>query len=150
MSRTSKGNAARPGKMVQQKSGLNRAILDQGWIGSLLLAVPLGHTSQTCPCCGRVAKDNRHTQAKFLCVDYGYENHADIVGSINVLEHGCRLLACGEMAHSGRSKKRGHMCPGHRSDSQIIAQRIAKQFGHREMSSRVEFPSFPRKRQSRV
>jgi len=39
---------------------------------------------QTCPSCGHVSKDNRQTQAKFLCVDCGHENHADLVGAINV------------------------------------------------------------------
>ncbi|WPX41966.1 transposase [Undibacterium sp. CCC3.4] len=118
MSKSSKGNSEQHGKMVKQKSGLNRAILDQGWgefrrqldykvawNGGILLAVPPHHTSQTCPCCGHVSKDNRQTQAKFLCVDCGYENHADVVGAINVLERGYRLLACGEMVQSGRSKK---------------------------------------------
>jgi len=118
MSRSSKGNSAQHGKMVKQKSGLNRAILDQGWgefrrqlaykvvwHGGMLLAVAPHRTSQTCPCCGHVSKDNRQTQAKFLCVDCGYENHADVVGAINVLERGYRLLACGESAQSGRSKK---------------------------------------------
>ena len=54
---------------------------------------------------GHISKDNRQTQAKFLCVDCGYENHADVVGAINVLERGYRLLACGERAQSGRLKK---------------------------------------------
>ncbi|OYO26561.1 RNA-guided endonuclease TnpB family protein [Janthinobacterium sp. PC23-8] len=118
MSRSSKGNSEQHGKMVRQKSGLNRAILDQGWgefrrqlgykvawNGGMMLAVPPHHTSQTCPACGNVSKDNRQTQAKFLCVDCGYENHADVVGAINVLERGYRLLACGESAQSGRSMK---------------------------------------------
>ena len=118
MSRSSKGNSEKHGKMVKQKSGLNRSILDQGWgefrrqlaykvawHGGILLAVPPHHTSQTCPACGRVSKDNRQTQAKFLCVDCDYENHADVVGAINVLERGYRLLACGESAQSGRSAK---------------------------------------------
>jgi putative transposase len=118
MSKSSKGNSEQHGKMVKQKSGLNRAILDQGWgefrrqldykvvwNGGMLLAVPPHNTSRTCPCCGHVSKDNRQTQAKFLCVDCGYENHADVVGAINVLERGYRLLACGEMVQSGRSKK---------------------------------------------
>ncbi len=109
MSRSSKGTAEQPGKKVSRKSGLNRAILDQGWgefrrqlgykvawSGGILLAVPPHHTSQTCPCCGQVSKDNRRTQAQFLCVDCGYENNADVVGAINVLERGHRLLACGE------------------------------------------------------
>lgn len=118
MSRSSKGNSEQHGKMVRQKSGLNRAILDQGWgefrrqldykvswNGGILLAVPPQFTSQHCPCCGHVSKDNRQTQAKFLCVDCGYENHADVVGAINVLERGHRLLACGESVQSGRSMK---------------------------------------------
>jgi len=118
MSKSSKGNSEQHGKMVKQKSGLNRAMLDQGWgefrrqldykvvwNGGMLLAVPPHNTSRTCPCCGQVSQDNRQTQAKFLCVDCGYENHADVVGAINVLERGYRLLACGEMAQSGRSRK---------------------------------------------
>jgi putative transposase len=107
-----------PGKKVSQKRGLNRAILDQGWgefrrqlgyklawNGGMLLAVPPHHTSQTCPCCGHVSKDNRQTRASFLCVDCGYENHADVVGAMNVLARGHRVLACGESAQSGHSMK---------------------------------------------
>ena len=118
MSRSSKGNSERHGQNVKQKSGLNRAILDQGWgefrrqldyklawNGATLLAVPPHHTSCTCPCCGHVSKENRKTQAKFLCVGCGYENHADVVGAINILERGYRLLACGESAQQGRSTK---------------------------------------------
>jgi putative transposase len=118
MSKSSKGNAEHYGKNVRQKSGLNRAILDQGWgefrrqleykidwNGGMLLAVPPHNTSRTCPCCGHVSKFNRLTQAKFLCVECGYENHADVVGAINILERGFRLLACGEPARSGRSMK---------------------------------------------
>ena len=118
MSRSSKGTIEQPGKMVAQKSGLNRAILDQGWgefrrqlgykvawNGGMLVAVPPHHTSQTCPVCGHVSKHNRRTQASFLCVDCGYESHADVVGAINVLARGHRVLACGETAQSGRSMK---------------------------------------------
>ena len=118
MSRSSRGNSVQHGKKVAQKSGLNRSILDQGWgefrrqldykvmwNGGVLLVVPPHYTSQTCPCCGHISKDNRQTQAKFMCVECGYENHADVVGAINVLERGYRLLACGESVQSGRSMK---------------------------------------------
>jgi putative transposase len=57
LSRSSKGTREQPGKQVRQKSGLNRAILDQGWgelrrqrayklewNGGLLLAVQLGRS----------------------------------------------------------------------------------------------------------
>lgn len=118
MSKSSKGNSEQHGKMVKQKSGLNRSILDQGWAefrrqleykvswnGGILLAVPPHNTSRTCPCCGHIAKENRITQAVFLCVDCGYENNADVVGASNILARGYRVLACGELAQSGRSVK---------------------------------------------
>ena len=118
MSQSAAGTAENPGKNVAQKSGLNKAILDQGWgefrrqlgykmtwNGGMLFAVPLHHTSQTCPCCGHVSANNRQTQARFACVECGYENHADRVGAINVLERGHRLLACGEDALSASMKQ---------------------------------------------
>ena len=118
MSRSSKGNREQHGKQVRQKSSLNRAILDQSWgefrrqleykmvwKGGILLAVPPQHTSQMCPACGHVSKENRQTQAKFLCIDCSYENHADVVGAINILERGYRLLARGESVQSDRSMK---------------------------------------------
>jgi putative transposase len=71
----------------------------------MLLAVPPHNTSRTCPACDPIAKENRRTQALFLCVDYGYENHADVVGAINILARGHRVLACGEPVQSGRSVK---------------------------------------------
>jgi putative transposase len=118
MSKSSAGTAENHGKNVAQKSGLNKAILDQGWSefrrqldykmawkGGMLFAVPPQYTSQTCPCCGHVSADNRQTQAKFACVECGYENHADVVGTINVLERGHRLLACGDGAFSASMKQ---------------------------------------------
>jgi len=118
MSKSSKGNGEQHGKMVKQKSGLNRSMLDQGWAefrrqleykpawnGGFVVAVPPQYTSQTCPCCGHVSKDNRQTQAKFECVECGFEENADVVGAINILARGHRVLACGEPVQSGRSMK---------------------------------------------
>ena len=109
MSKSAKGSNDKPGKNVKAKSGLNRSIMDQGWhefrrqltyklewSGGMLVAVPPHHTSQTCPHCGHISPDNRRTQAEFLCVQCGYRNHADVVGAMNNLERGLRLLACGE------------------------------------------------------
>ncbi|MCX7258487.1 MAG: transposase [Polaromonas sp.] len=118
MSKSAAGNAEKPGKNVAAKSGLNKAILDQGWFefrrqleyklewnGGILIAVPPQYTSQTCPCCGHVAKANRKTQAQFACVECGYENNADVVGAINILARGHRAAACGEDG-SGLVRKR--------------------------------------------
>lgn len=117
MSRSAKGDVQTPGKQVRQKAGLNKAILDQGWFefrrqldyklnwsGGMLVAVPAHYTSQTCPACGHVAAGNRKTQALFACLDCGYENNADVVGAMNILARGHRVIACGEDG-SGRGRK---------------------------------------------
>ncbi len=118
LSKSAAGTAENPGKNVAQKSGLNKAILDQGWgefrrqldyklawNGGMLFAVPPYYTSQECPACHHVSADNRQTQAQFVCVQCHYENHADHVGAINVLERGYRLLACGDAALSRSVKQ---------------------------------------------
>ena len=101
MSKSAKGTVEAPGANVAQKSGLNRAILDQSWSefrrqldyksqwqGGALVAVPPHNTSRTCPCCGHTDKENRPTQAKFECVECGHTENADVVGAINILERG--------------------------------------------------------------
>ena len=107
MSKSAAGTTETPGRNVRAKSGLNKAILDQGWFefrrqldyklawnGGHLIAVPPKNTSRTCPCCGHISADNRKTQAQFLCVACGFEEHADLVGAINVLRAGYARLAC--------------------------------------------------------
>ena len=107
MSKSAAGTTDTPGRNVRAKSGLNKAILDQGWgefrrqldyklawNGGHLIAVPPKNTSRTCPCCGHVSKDNRQTQAKFECVECGFEENADVVGAINILRAGHARLAC--------------------------------------------------------
>jgi len=106
MSKSANGTVEAPGKNVKQKSGLNRAILDQAWFefrrqltykltwnGGFLIAVPPQNTSRTCPCCGYIAKENRKTQSDFECVDCGYTENADVVGAINILNRGQALQA---------------------------------------------------------
>ena len=107
MSKSAAGTSDAPGRNVRAKSSLNKAILDQGWAefrrqldyklawnGGHLIAVPPQHTSHTCPCCGHVSADNRQTQAKFLCVECGFEENADVVGAINILRAGHARCAC--------------------------------------------------------
>lgn len=121
MSKSAAGIPDAPGRNVRAKSGLNKAILDQGWFefrrqleyklawaGGMLLAVPPHNTSRTCPCCGHVSKDNRKTQAQFLCVACGHEQNADVVGAINVLARGHRVLACGEDVSHARPARAKH------------------------------------------
>ncbi|OXI83921.1 cytosine methyltransferase [Burkholderia sp. AU31652] len=118
MSRSAAGSTDAPGKNVRAKSGLNKAILDQGWFefrrqleyklawnGGWLVAVPPANTSRTCPACGYVSADNRTTQEKFACVECSYEENADVVGALNILARGHRVAARGEPVQSGRSMK---------------------------------------------
>ncbi len=119
MSRSASGTREQPGSNVRAKSGLNKSILDQGWgefrrqleyktvwNGGWLIAVPPHHTSQTCPCCGHVSKDNRQTQARFHCVQCSFEDHADKVGAINILRAGHARFAC-EVSDAVRSPAAG-------------------------------------------
>jgi len=53
--------------------------------GFQVIKVEPAYTSQTCPECKYVDKENREGD-RFLCKKCGYSNHADIVGAINILE----------------------------------------------------------------
>ena len=110
MTASAAGTLEEPGKNVKRKSGLNRAILDQGWgmlftmldykmaeLGGAVYAVPPQYTSQTCPKCGHVSAENRRTQSTFRCTACAYAANADLVASVNILGRGQRLRACGEL-----------------------------------------------------
>lgn len=85
------------------KSSLYRKmIMYQGWSqiikmleyksiqdGGTLVKVDPAFTSQTCPVCNHVSKENRKTQQKFKCVRCGYKENADIVASNNILKKSC-------------------------------------------------------------
>ena len=116
MSKSAKGTVDEPGKKVAQKSGLNKAILDQGWgmfrtmleykqlwRGGMVIAVPPAYTSQRCAECGHVSPENRVVQALFSCVACGHTDHADVNAARNILAAGLAesLNACGPHGASG-------------------------------------------------
>lgn len=116
MSKSAVGTIALPGKNVKAKSGLNKAILDQGWyefrrqleykeqwLGGEVIAVPPHYTSQTCPECDYIDDKNRTTQSIFKCRKCNYSENADYVSALNILRAGHAQLACGEMVQLGRS-----------------------------------------------
>lgn len=97
MVRSAAGTAEAPGKNVRAKSGLNRAILDQGWgmfdrflgyklpeRGGRTAHVPAPNSSRECSACGLVDERNRRG-AKFLCVGCDHAEHADTNAS-NVIK----------------------------------------------------------------
>lgn len=115
MSKSAAGAVDEPGRNVAAKTGLNRSILDQGWYemrrqleykqfwrGGVVLAVNPAYTSQKCACCGHTAKENRQSQAVFVCVVCGYEANADINGARNILTAGHAVLSG---ANPGRARK---------------------------------------------
>jgi len=129
MSRSAAGTTEKPGKRVQQKSGLNRAILRQGWgelgrqleykqswAGGLVEYQSEAYSSQQCPACECTSPLNRKTQEMFACVtpSCGFSANADEVAAANQLRNflssdkGVALLASGYRASvnslwSGRS-----------------------------------------------
>lgn len=111
MSCSAKGTLETPGNNVRAKSGLNKAILDQGWFefrrqlgyklewaGGKLVAVCPQNTSRKCSGCGHVAKESRKSQSRFVCVECGHEAHADHNAALNILAAGLAVSACGEGA----------------------------------------------------
>jgi putative transposase len=107
MSRSAKGTMETPGRNVGTKSALNKSIRDQAWSkfrhqldyklrwsGGVLITVPPQNTSKICPSCEYASKENRLTQARFKCVECGFEQNADVVAAINVLRAGYARLAC--------------------------------------------------------
>ena len=118
MSTSAKGTVENPGKNVRAKSGLNKAILDQGWYefrrmlgykllwsGGKVVTISPRHTSQTCPRCRHVSSYNRISQEVFDCIVCGYQDDADLVAARNILAAGHAVSACGEMVQSDRSMK---------------------------------------------
>ncbi|MFF2141748.1 RNA-guided endonuclease InsQ/TnpB family protein [Kitasatospora sp. NPDC058190] len=94
MTASAKGTVEQPGKNVTQKSGLNRAILAQGW-GLLrqrtehkapgrVQDVPAPYTSLRCSACGWIEKKSRKSQADFACVSCGFTCNADTNAASNV------------------------------------------------------------------
>ena len=102
MSKSAAGTVDEPGRNVAAKSGLNRAILDQGWYemrrqleykqlwrGGEVQVVNPAYTSQKCACC----EENRQSQAVFVCVGCGYETNADINGARYILAAGHAVMS---------------------------------------------------------
>lgn len=93
MSKSSKGNEITHGKMVKQKSGLNRTILNASFYqfvamlqykqtmlnDKLFVKVNPQYSSQECSNCGNIDKANRSKQDKFKCIACGFEINPDIL-----------------------------------------------------------------------
>lgn len=81
------------------KSNLARSISDVGWAsffeilankaaeaGRQVIAVNPMYTSQQCNKCGHTCKENRISQARFVCVACGWAENADVNAAKNILQ----------------------------------------------------------------
>lgn len=94
MVRSAKGTKDAPGGNVSAKAGLNREISRSGWgilAGRLEQKAPgrvervnPAYTSQRCSACGHTSRENRESQALFLCAACGYEDNADVNAAKNI------------------------------------------------------------------
>jgi putative transposase len=114
-------NMVRSGK---GKRGLNRSIHSQGW-GTFrqrltdkasaasspveVVAINPANTSRRCAECGHTAKENRESQAVFLCLACGHRANADVNAAINILAAGLAVSGRGgtphDASHSGPTKR---------------------------------------------
>ena len=108
MTASAAGTLDAPGTNVRQKASLNRSILRNGWgmarsmleykcawSGTTLLTVPPAYSSQQCSRCGRVAVENRRSQARFACIECGHSDNADRNAAQTILLRGREILASG-------------------------------------------------------
>ncbi|MDD2609720.1 MAG: transposase [Giesbergeria sp.] len=122
MTTSAKGDAEKPGKNVQQKAGLNRAILASGWgqikvythykalrAGKLCIEVPAHYSSQECSHCGFTHPDNRRSQAAFVCQSCHCTDNADTNAAKVLVKRGVALMLGEDVAKKkvkrGRVKK---------------------------------------------
>ena len=109
MTASAKGTVEEPGKNVRQKAGLNRSILNSGWgriktytqykglrKNKLIITIPAHHSSQECSPCGFTHKDNRPSQAEFICQACGFVCNADFNASF-VIKRGVRAVLNNEV-----------------------------------------------------
>ena len=91
------------------KAGLNRGILSSVWgqvvqyteykalrAGKLVVKVPFAYSSQECAACGYTHKDNRPTQAEFVCRRCGHTDNADHNAAIVIARRGVKKVLSGE------------------------------------------------------
>ena len=124
MVKSTSGTVEEPGKNVAQKSGLNKAILQQCWgLLALLLAYKLAgeiiwvtaaYTSQRCNSCGYTCKKNRDDR-EFMCERCSHTSHADRNAGSNIEAAGLEKL--GPKAYSGQLKLRN--LPDHTGNTHV-------------------------------
>jgi len=96
------------------RSNLARSISDVGWAsffeilankaaeaGRQVIAVDPRYTSQQCSCCGHTCRENRSSQARFVCVACGWAENADVNAAKNILQRARTLWPSGVNGSGG-------------------------------------------------
>lgn len=116
MTRSGRGTRDNPGTKIKAKAGLNRAMQDAALserlsimvqeaskVGIAIYAVWPQGSSQTCSACGYRHRENRESQARFRCLQCGYEDNAD-VNAARILRNRAFHLIC---SITGRDETEG-------------------------------------------
>lgn len=110
MTKSAVGTKERPGKQVKQKSGNNRAILDQGWsefVGLLkykadwysreIVQVSRWYpSSKRCANCGHILQKLGRGVRTWDCPECGVRHDRDTNAAVNILAAGLAVSVCGE------------------------------------------------------
>ena len=61
---------------------------------SKVIIVPANYTSQRCPRCGQIKKENRnHSLHEYKCINCGFRTNDDRVGAMNLYELGKQYIS---------------------------------------------------------
>ncbi len=107
MTASAKGSVETPGKQVQQKAGLNRAILDVGfgeirrqilykaqWSGRITVLIDRWYpSSKRCGACGHLHGKLRLSDRHWTCPECGTRHDRDLNAARNILAAGKAILA---------------------------------------------------------
>ena len=76
---------SRLAKILRLSNIKNWMLLQAEKRGIRIHTTPSMYTSQQCPCCGNIDRNNRKSQEVFCCTKCGYSNNADLNASFNIL-----------------------------------------------------------------
>jgi len=115
MSRSAKGTTEAPGRMVKQKSGLNKSILDASWsefirqleykslwYGRTLIGIDRWYpSSKRCSDCGFTMSKMPLSIREWACPECGVIHDRDVNAAHNILAAGLAVSALGESVSPG-------------------------------------------------
>lgn len=140
MTKSASGTLANPGKNVAQKRGLNRSLRLVGLgIGraqlaykavandKVFLAVRPHYSSQECSACDYTSKENRKSQAVFLCLKCGHTENADLNAANVLIKRGMRAWELLEQEKLESQNKAGQALAGskRKTEKQAVAATLA-------------------------